>query len=107
MADPDHRKCFRSADSRRRRRSATDETWLIWINSGSRRLREDFADQRSIAMPRETAVMLFAIVIPFAIFAGVLGWAQSRARWTAPGSGRCACRVADLDQCGIAAFVAS
>lgn len=31
-------------------------------------------------MPTETAVMLFAIVIPFAIFAGVLGWAQSRAR---------------------------
>jgi hypothetical protein len=24
--------------------------------------------------------MLFAIVIPFAIFAGVLGWAQSRTK---------------------------
>ncbi len=29
-------------------------------------------------MSMQTAVMLFAIVIPFAIFAGVLGWAQSR-----------------------------
>jgi len=28
----------------------------------------------------ETAVTLFAIVIPFAIFAGVLGWAQSRSK---------------------------
>jgi multisubunit Na+/H+ antiporter MnhC subunit len=32
------------------------------------------------AMPMETAVMLFAIVIPFAVFAGVLGWAQSRTK---------------------------
>jgi multisubunit Na+/H+ antiporter MnhC subunit len=31
-------------------------------------------------MPIETAVMLFAIVLPFAIFAGVLGWAQSRTK---------------------------
>jgi hypothetical protein len=29
------------------------------------------------AMSMQTAVMLFAIVIPFVIFAGVLGWAQS------------------------------
>jgi hypothetical protein len=28
-------------------------------------------------MSMETTVMLFAIVLPFAIFAGVLGWAQS------------------------------
>ena len=31
-------------------------------------------------MPMETAVTLFAIVIPFTIFAGVLGWAQSRSK---------------------------
>jgi hypothetical protein len=31
-------------------------------------------------MPVETAIMLFAIVIPFAILAGVLGWAQSRTK---------------------------
>lgn len=31
-------------------------------------------------MSWETTVMLFVIVIPFAIFAGVLGWAQSRTK---------------------------
>ena len=31
-------------------------------------------------MPIETAVMLFAILISFAIFTGVLGWAQSRTK---------------------------
>jgi hypothetical protein len=31
-------------------------------------------------MSVETAITLFAIVIPFAIFAGVLGWAQSRTK---------------------------
>jgi hypothetical protein len=56
------------------------ETRLIWINSSPRRLREDCFDQRSDAMLIETAVMLFAIVIPFALFAGVLGWAQSRTK---------------------------
>jgi multisubunit Na+/H+ antiporter MnhC subunit len=29
-------------------------------------------------MPIETAMTLFAIVIPFAVFAGVLAWVQSR-----------------------------
>jgi len=29
-------------------------------------------------MPAETALLLFAIVIPFALFAAVLAWAQSR-----------------------------
>jgi hypothetical protein len=29
-------------------------------------------------MPVETAMALFAIVIPFALFAAVLAWAQSR-----------------------------
>jgi multisubunit Na+/H+ antiporter MnhC subunit len=53
---------------------------LIWINSGSRAFREDFSIRGAIAMPIDTAVMLFAIVIPFAIFAGVLGWAQSRTK---------------------------
>jgi multisubunit Na+/H+ antiporter MnhC subunit len=31
-------------------------------------------------MPLETALILFAIVIPFAIFAAVLAWADSRTR---------------------------
>jgi hypothetical protein len=53
---------------------------LIWINSGSRVFRKDFSIRGAIAMPIETAVMLFAIVIPFALFAGVLGWAQSRTK---------------------------
>jgi multisubunit Na+/H+ antiporter MnhC subunit len=63
-----------------RRRAAIVEIRLIWINSGSRAFREDFWIRGAIAMPIETAVMLFAIVIPFAIFAGVLGWAQSRTK---------------------------
>jgi hypothetical protein len=29
-------------------------------------------------MPAETVMALFAIVIPFALFAAVLAWAQSR-----------------------------
>lgn len=29
-------------------------------------------------MPAETALALFAIVIPFAVFMAVLAWAQSR-----------------------------
>ena len=29
-------------------------------------------------MPLETVLILFAIVVPFAIFAAVLAWAQSR-----------------------------
>ncbi len=29
-------------------------------------------------MPLENALILFAIVVPFAIFAAVLAWAQSR-----------------------------
>jgi multisubunit Na+/H+ antiporter MnhC subunit len=29
-------------------------------------------------MPAETALVLFAIVIPFALFAAALAWAQSR-----------------------------
>ena len=33
-------------------------------------------------MSIQTAVTLFAIVIPFAIFAGVLGWAQSTTKTT-------------------------
>jgi hypothetical protein len=66
--------------TRRRRRAAIVEICLIWINSGSRAFREDFSIRGAIAMPIETAVMLFAIVLPFAIFAGVLGWAQSRTK---------------------------
>jgi multisubunit Na+/H+ antiporter MnhC subunit len=66
--------------NRRRRRAAIVEPRLIWINSGPRAFREDFSIRGAIAMPIETAVMLFAIVIPFAIFAGVLGWAQSRTK---------------------------
>lgn len=39
---------------------------------------DDDLNKGAKAMSMQTAVMLFAIVIPFAIFAGVLGWAQSR-----------------------------
>ena len=50
---------------------------LIWINSGS----EHVATMRrngDKVMPMETAVSLFAIAIPFAIFAAVLAWVNNR-----------------------------
>jgi hypothetical protein len=37
-------------------------------------------------MPMETVLTLFAIVIPFAIFAGVLAWAQGRTAELTPDS---------------------
>jgi hypothetical protein len=36
------------------------------------------AGKEITAMPIETALVLLAIVVPFAVFAGVLAWAQSR-----------------------------
>jgi multisubunit Na+/H+ antiporter MnhC subunit len=71
---------FEAPGNRRRRRATIVEIRLIWIKSGSRAFHEDFSIRGAIAMPIETAVMLFAIVLPFAIFAGVLGWAQSRTK---------------------------
>ncbi len=34
--------------------------------------------QRRSGMPAETVLVLFAIAIPFALFAGVLAWVQTR-----------------------------
>ena len=44
-------------------------------------------------MSIETTVMLFAIVLPFAIFAGVLGWAQSRTNEFEPELHSTRCRM--------------
>jgi hypothetical protein len=66
---------------RRRRPTGGGGRDLVDLDQfGLAALARGFAGQRSTAMLTETAVMLFAIVIPFAIFAGVLGWAQSRAK---------------------------
>jgi hypothetical protein len=52
------------------------------INSASVRFLDDDSAKGANVMSIQTAVTLFAIVIPFAIFAGVLGWAQSTTKTT-------------------------